>query len=143
MANTNYLKNEVENWVRSWLAGQFPGHSFAKHTLKLSTGGQHEFDAVSSDRNIIAGIKTNSYKTKSGNLPQGKFAELYRELYFLSLFNGSNKVLILTNEDMFNDFRKRSEGKVAEGIRILFCQLPPAIIQKVKAVQRQASSEQK
>lgn len=142
MANTNYLKNEVENWVRNWLHEQFPGHTFTKRFLPLVSGGLHEFDAVSEDNNIIAGIKTNSYKTKSGKLPQGKFAGLYQELYFLSMVKGQEKFLILTNQDLFNDFLKRSEGKVADGIELRSCQLPSDILSIVDSVQKKASDEQ-
>lgn len=143
MANTNYLKNEVEKYVRLWLQEQIPEHTFSKQYIALTTGGQHEFDAVSEDGNIIAGIKSSSHKTSGGNLPSGKFAALYQELYFLSLVNGSNKLLILTNQELFNDFVKRSEAKVAEGIQILYCKLPPEILFEVNNVKQNASEEQR
>jgi hypothetical protein len=143
MANTNYLKNEVENWVRGWLRIQFPGHSFQSGFLTLPSGGQHEFDAISEDKSIIVGIKSNSYKTSGGNLPNGKFAGLYQELYFLSMVYGKNKLLVLTNEDLYKGFLKNSKGKIAGGIQILFCQLPLEIISLVNIVQKKASIEQK
>jgi hypothetical protein len=142
MADTNYLKNEVENWVRNWLQGQFPGHIFSKQYITLTSGGRHEFDAVSEDGNIIAGIKSSSHKTSGGNLPSGKFAVLYQELYFLSLVNAPTKLLILTNQELFIDFVKRSEAKVAEGIQIRYCQLPADIIKQVNLVKKKASQEQ-
>jgi len=142
MADTTYMKNEVELWVRDWLAQQFPGYSFSKQSLGLITGGKHEFDAVSQDRSIIAGIKAHSWKTKSGNLPSGKYAQLYQELYFLSLAEASKKFLILTNEDMHKDFVKRSQGKLAKGIDVIFCRLPLQMRVKVEGVQAAASREQ-
>ncbi len=143
MANTNYLKNDVETWVRDyWLAGQFPKKRFTKKTLKLRTGGNHEFDAVSQDNSIIAGIKTNSGKTSGGNPPSGKYAVLFQELYFLSLVQALRKLLVLTNKDMYKAFQNNSSGKIAEGIEIVFCQLPQNIREKVASIQAEASGEQ-
>jgi len=143
VADTTYMKNEVEPWVRNWLAQQFPGHHFSKQPLELTTGGKHEFDAVSQDKSIVAGIKGHSWKTRGGNLPSGKYAQLYQELYFLSLVKAVRKFLILTNEDMYKDFQDRSRGKVAEGVKIIFCQLPLDMREKVANIQARASREQK
>ncbi len=143
MANTNYLK-EIECWVRdNWLPQQFPGCRFDKRFLELITGGKHEFDAVSNDRSIVAGITTRSWKTKGGNLPSGKYHGLFSELYFLSLVQAKNKFLILTNSEMYEDFRRKSLGKVAKGIEIIFCQLPSEMAERVDSVQGVASRELK
>ena len=143
MVNTNYLK-EIECWVRdNWLPQQFPGYQFNKRFLELAPGGEHEFDAVSEDVSIVAGIKTNSCKTSGGKGPAGKAAQLYQELYFLNLVEAKKKYLVLTNEDMYKDFLKRSEGKVADGVGILFCQLPSDMNRKVADIQKEASEEQK
>jgi len=148
VADTTYMKNVVEPWVRTWLAQQFPGHRFSKQFLELnanfqSVPGKHEFDAVSEDKSIVAAIKGHSWKTSGGNLPSGKYAQLYQELYFLSLVKATQKFLILTHEEMYNDFQKRSQGKIAEGIRILFCELPREVEEKVASMQVRASKEQK
>src|SRR3990172_11746299 len=98
MANTNYLK-EIESWVRdNWLHKQFPGYQFDKRFLELTTGGKHEFDAVSKDISIVASIKTHSWTTSGGKRPAGKIAQLYQELYFLNLVEAKKKCLVLTNE---------------------------------------------
>jgi len=142
MADTTYMKNEVERWVRNWLAQQFPKQHFSKQSLELITGGKHEFDAVSQDKGVVAGITGHSFKTRGGNLPSGKYAGLYQELYFLSLIKATKKFLILTNEDMFRDFQKKSEGKIAAGIDLIFCPLPSNIMEKVADIQAKASREQ-
>ncbi len=143
MANTTYLKNEVEQWVRNWLAPQFSNQSFTKENLELVTGGKHEFDAVSGDKSIVAGIKGNSFKTKGGNIPSGKIAELYQELYFLLLVKASRKFLILINEELYKYFTNSSRGKIANEIEIKLCKLPAEMREKVKNIQIQASEEQK
>ena len=98
---------------------------------------------VSQDRSIVAGIKGPSWKTREGNLPSGKYAQLYQELYFLSLVKATSKFLILTNEAMHKDFQNRSRGKVANGIKIIFCQVPFDMREKVANIQARASREQK
>ena len=143
MANTNYLKNEVEQYVRdTCLIQRFSNQHFSKQTLQLTTGGKHEFDAVSTDKSIIVGIKTNSGKTRGGKPPAGKYAELFQELYFLTLVRAPKKLLVLTNEEMFKAFLVKSQGKVPADINITFCKLPLQIMDKVKSVQSDASVEQ-
>ena len=100
MADTTYMKNVVEPWVRTWLTQQFPGHRFSKQFLELNAN-------------------------------------------FQSLVKARQKFLILTHEEMYNDFQKRSQGKIAEGIRILFCELPHEVEEKVASMQVRASKEQK
>ena len=143
MANTNYLK-EIECWVRdNQLPRKFPSYQFNKRFLELITGGRHEFDAVSKDVSIVAGIKTHSWTTRGGNKPAGKKANLYQELYFLNLVEAKKKYLVLTNEDTYDNFKHESDGKIANGIEIVFCQLPPDMRRKVADVQKKASEEQK
>jgi len=103
--------------------------------------GQHEFDAVSKDGLIIAAIKGHSLKTGGGNLPAAKFASLYQELYFLSLVKAKERLLILTNQEMYSDFVKRSKGKVADGIALVYCELPEAMQREVATVGKKASDE--
>jgi len=62
MANTNALKERVEPFVREWLASKF-GKPFRKQFLDLTGAkgrdgkfAQHEFDAVSEDREIVCAL---------------------------------------------------------------------------------------
>jgi len=103
--------------------------------------GQHEFDAVSEDGSIIAAIKGHSFKTTGGNLPSAKFASLYQELYFLSLVKAKKRLLIFTNQEMYGDFVKRSKGKVADGIELVYCELPEPMRREVTTISRKASDE--
>ena len=146
MADTTYIKRVVEPWVRgNWLQGRY-GQTFQSQTMPL-TGiggtdpGQHEFDAVSKDGSIIAAIKGHSFKTAGGNLPSAKFASLYQELYFLTLVKAKERLLILTNQEMYDDFVKRSKGKVADGIELVYCELPETIRREVATVGKKASDE--
>ena len=146
MADTTYIKKVVEPWVRDWLSKRFTGHRFNSRKLPLSNITQdvpriHEFDAVSEDGTIVTGIKGHSFKTSGGKLPSGKYHSLYQELYFLSLIKATIKFLIITNEDMYRDFKNKSKGKIADGIELMFCQLPESIQQQVRRVTDKASKE--
>lgn len=146
MADTTYIKRVVEPWVRdNWLKERY-GQTFQSQMTPL-TGiggtdpGQHEFDAVSEDGSIIAAIKGHSFKTAGGNLPSAKFASLYQELYFLSLIKAKKRLLTFTNQEMYDDFVKRSKGKVADGIELIYCQLPEPMRRRVATIGRKASDE--
>ena len=146
MADTTYIKRVAEPWVRDhWLKERY-GHTFQSQTIPLSgvggaDPGQHEFDAVSEDGSIIAAIKGHSFKTAGGNLPSAKFASLYQELYFLSLVKAKKRLLIFTNQEMYGDFVKRSKGKVADGIELVYCELPELMRRQVTTIGRKASDE--
>jgi hypothetical protein len=146
LADTTYIKKVVEPWVRdNWLQEEY-GQTFQSKMMPL-TGihgtkpGQHEFDAVSKDGAIIAAIKGHSFKTAGGNLPPAKFASLYQELYFLSLVDAKGRLLIFTNQELYDDFVIRSRGKVADGIELVYCELPKAIQREVAKVSKKASDE--
>ena len=146
MADTTYIKRVVEPWVRdNWLKERY-GQAFQSRMMRLSgvegtDSGQHEFDAVSEDGSIIAAIKGHSFKTVGGNLPSAKFASLYQELYFLCLVKARKRLLIFTNQEMYTDFVERSKGKVAEGIELVYCELPDSMRRQVKTIVRKASDE--
>jgi hypothetical protein len=112
MADTRYLKSIVEDHVRAWLRDKF-GQSFKSVPLPL-TGVQgiartHEFDAVSEDESIVCSIQTASWKTSGKKRGSGKVHGAYTELYFLSLIQATQKILILTDPEFFECFtRERS-----------------------------------
>ena len=146
MADTTYVKRTVEPWVREhWLKERY-GQTFQSQTMPLSgiggpDPGKHEFDAVSEDGSIIAAIKGHSFKTAGGNLPSAKFSSLYQELYFLSLVKAKKRLLIFTNQEMYDDFVERSKGKVAGGIELVYCELPKHMRRQVTTIGRRASNE--
>lgn len=80
MANTRYLTTEVEDHVRKVLRKRF-GTPFRKRVLDLTTGGRHEFDAVSDEGTIVASIKATSGKTADGKIPNGKDNNAVTEIY--------------------------------------------------------------
>lgn len=144
MADTRLLKSHVEPFVREWLSNRF-GVSFNKKVLPLKRAGaghgKHEFDAVSDDGKIVAGIKSSSGKTTGGKGPSGKKHSAYEELYFLSLIEADKKLLVLTDPEFFKLFSSDAEGKIAPGIELLFCPLSSDLQGLVRELRRKASSE--
>lgn len=146
MAKTTELKTKVEPYVRKELEKLYLGHTFTEKPLPLrrkkdNTSAIHKFDAVSGDNTIVASIKSHSWLTSGGNLPSGKIAQIYRSLYFLSLADAKVKLLILTDREAYNGFLKESDGKLAEGVGIIFCPLQPELQATVYKVTEKARQE--
>jgi hypothetical protein len=140
MANTTYLKQEVERFVRDKLYHEY-GVDFSSHMLTLPTGGTHEFDAVSSDKKIVAAIKTASGKTSGGKNPSAKIRDIEAELYYFMLVQAARKILVLTNPSFFDIVTKRLKGRLHPDIEIKLVELSEEIKAKVDAVQKTASDE--
>lgn len=140
MANTNYLKRTVEDYVRVQLEREF-GVPFRAAVLQLTTGGTHEFDAVSQDGRVVAGIKAASGKTSGGRIPVGKIKSAIAELYFLSLVPAARRILVLTNPEFYQILSTRLQGRLAEGLELKLLELPSDIQAQVDRVRRDASLE--
>ena len=140
MANTTYLKGEVEAYVRQQLAAEY-GIAFSAELLALPMGGHHEFDAVSADLSIVASIKSASGKTAGGRIPNGKIKDSIAELYFLSQVPARQRLLVLTNPEFFRIFQATMKGKLTHGIIVKHVELSPGLAEKVRLVQERASKE--
>ena len=140
MADTRYLKTEVESYIRSRLAGEFKV-SFASRDVALRTGGIHEFDAVAADDSVIGAIKTAGGPTSSGGNPSGKIKDCEAELYCLTLVEASTKLLILTSPPFYRVLTNRLRDRLADGIQLKLIELPPAMQAEVERIQGRASGE--
>lgn len=140
MANTAYLRREVEKHVRGVLEARY-GIPFTSQVLKLRTGGRHEFDATSVDRRIVVSVKTASGLTAGGKNPSGKVKDCLAELYYLSLVDAPERILVLTTPAFYAIFTKVTAGAVAEGIAIECIQLPAEIQAEVDRIVAAASRE--
>ncbi len=140
MADTRYLTKEVEDFVRIRLR-ELHGAEFSKRKLSLTTGGKHEFDAVSAHGDIVASIKATSGRTSGGNLPQGKFNNAIAELYYLNLVDVATRILVLTNRDFRDLLIRKLRGAIAPGVSIACIPLPVEIQAEVDRVVRAASDE--
>ena len=140
MANTRYLTTVVETWVRSQLDERF-GQTFDKRRLRLITGRDVEFDAVSADASIVAAIKTSSGLTSGGNFPTGKVNSCIADLWYLNLVEAPRRLLVLTNPMFYEIFAARMEGAIPSGIEVLVLPLSAEIQSEVDRVVKTASAE--
>ena len=145
MADTRVLKHRVEPFVREELEAEY-GQPFNQQFLPVGrradgSAAMHEFDAVSADRRIVAGIKSSSGKTSGGRRPSGKIASAYKELYFLSLVDADHRILVLTDPEFYRIMMSESDGKLAFGLELMLIELPPKLKEQVQAVHKAASQE--
>jgi hypothetical protein len=127
--------------VRSWLKDRY-GVEFGKNALPLrDCRGKHEFDAVSSNGKIVAEIKTASGRTSGGKHPSGKRASAFEQLYFLSLVEADNKLLIITDAEFLEIMKARTAGIVPANIKLVQCPLPPNLAEIVHSITNEASKE--
>ena len=140
MADTTFLKGEVERYVRDQLAAEY-GIPFQSRVLKLVTGGTHEFDAVSEDGRVVVAIKAASGLTSGGKNPVGKIMTAIAELYFLTLVSAEQRFLVLTNAEFHAILSRKMEGRLAQGLALKLVSLPPEIAESVGQIQDKASKE--
>lgn len=140
MANTSYLRRDVEAYVRQKLAEEFRVN-FEAREIPLSTGGTHEFDAVSEDHRIVAAIKASGGRTASGRIPSGKIKSAEAELYYLSLAPAEKRLLVFTSPEFYKIMAKRLEGRLAPDIELKLVRLPAEIEEEVRRIQAAASME--
>ena len=140
VANTSYLRREVESYVRTVLERRY-GQTFSARVLQLRTGGSHEFDCVSRDGSVVASVKSASGLTAGGKNPSGKIKDSLAELYYLSLVEAPVRLLVLTTPAFYEIFTKATRGAIAEGIGVECIPLPTEIQAEVDQVVRAASAE--
>ena len=109
--------------------------------LTLTTGGTHEFDAVSDDQKIVASIKSAGGKTARGKRPSGKISDSEAELYYLTLVQSEIRFLVLTTPEFYDIMAKRLEGRLASGIELTLIELPEEMQAQIAQVQNSASAE--
>lgn len=140
MADTRYYKTHVEPYVRAQLAA-IHGMPFESRVLMLTTGGTHEFDAVSEDGSIVASIKSLSAKTKRGKRPAARYSTCLAELYFLSLVDAPTRMLVLTTPEWHTMFERYIDGRLARGLSIELIKLAPELQIEVDRHRDVASDE--
>ena len=140
MVDTTYIKRMVEPYVREELGREF-GIKFSSRVLALTTGGTHEFDAVSDDQKIVASIKSAGGKTARGKRPSGKIKDSEAELYYLTLVQSETRLLVLTAPEFHDIMAKRLEGRLASGITLKLIKLPVEMQTQIAQIQTNASTE--
>jgi hypothetical protein len=139
MADTSGLRPALD-WVRGELARE-AGTSVAKQTVSLTTGGEHTFNAVSADGQLVAQIITSSGATSSGKRPVGKIQAALSHLYFLALTQAPERRLVVTDPEFYDFVDNATEGALAHGLKLQLLELPAEIQSQVRSVTQVASKE--
>ena len=113
---------EKEEKARQMLGKKF-NTSFERRKLLIGyksngTPKKHEFDLVSSDGEIIGEVKTFK-PLKGGGRPSGKIDTTFQACYLLEKVTARRKLLVLTNKEFYEMFKKESDGIVSKEIEIL------------------------
>ncbi|HSR89075.1 MAG TPA: hypothetical protein VLK22_01570 [Candidatus Udaeobacter sp.] len=141
MANTNFYKNKIEPYVRGWLADKFQKEfEIGEVELKLKPGGLHRFDAVSKDREIVAGIRS-SVARKNTWQEGGKIKATYTEILFLTQIKAKKRLLVFTDKLFFEKFKKRSEMRFPKSIELIYCPLSNRLGNEALVFHAKASAE--
>jgi len=141
MADSSVQK-AVEQWVREHCLATRYSQTFARQRLRLSSGGEYSFDAVSADGTIVATISTSGSQTASGKRAAAKLHKIRADLYFLLLTHVPHRVVVLTESDMMSLCEKEAcEGRVPQGIEFVHAKLPSQLIDQLQAARTVASRE--
>ncbi len=141
MADTR-VQIEVEDWVRrEWMPAKF-GQQFLRERVRLSPGGVFDFDAVSSDRKIVATISTSGALTAGGKYAVGKMLKIRSDMYFLLLADAERRLVVLTERDMHDQCMKEvAGGRVPSSIEFIRVQIPGELEARLRASRSVASHE--
>jgi len=134
---------EIEGWIRrEWLSGKFR-QRFIKATVRLTSGGMFEFDAVSVDESIVACISTSGLTTSGGKPGSGKKHKIRSDLFFLLLTpNSKQRLMVFTEQDMYEFWLKEQEnGRVPRGVQFLIAAIPIELREKLSRAKAKSAEE--
>ena len=134
---------EIEDWIRrEWLSGKFR-QRFIKNTVRLTSGGMFEFDAVSVDESIVACISTSGLTTSGGKPGSGKRHKIRSDLFFLLLTPSSKqRLMVFTEQDMYEFWLKEQKnGRVPRDIQFLIAAIPMELREKLSHAKAKSAEE--
>jgi hypothetical protein len=144
MADTS-VQGKVERWiVENELPRHFGGRRFSKRKIQLTWGGAFEFDAVSTDDDVVACVSTSCCRTATGRNAIGKFHKLKADALYLLNATAKRRAMIFTDSGMRDHFeRERSRGRFppASVIDLVLVTLPAELACELQAATRSASVE--
>ncbi len=141
MANTKMLSKLVEPYVRNNLQKEMGCNFYDKDKkLILITGGTHKFDIVSLDKSIIGDIKSSQLRS-NGKIGTGAIKSVFFDIYMLTLIKAKKKIMVFTDTEFYNLFKRRSVGKIPADVKIVLVELPDDIKINTKQVHDAAAKE--
>ncbi len=146
MANSKAAR-AAENWVREFgLKTLFPGKSFSKKEIQLTTGGVFEFDCVAADESIFAHVSTSKGVTASGNVSTGPIHKVRGESLWFHLLDKpkARKVFIFTEQSLKKVFEDEAQrGRWPKEFEMFHLELPPDFQKEIEKLRDQSRDELK
>lgn len=142
MADTS-VQGEVACFICDSVLPVRYGQPFSRERIRLSSGGDHSFAAVSADRRIVGTICTGAASTASGKLAVGKLNKVRADLYFLLLAEADRKFVVAVQPIMRGLLTaERDEYKrIPSSIEIVEADIPSDLADRLRRSQADASAE--
>jgi len=117
---------DIEERARKVLGTKL-GKTFHKRKLTIGCDSngkdvKHEFDLVSEDKEIVGEVKSGKLgneSTKEAGYSSTRKFRLIGDIFYLERTKASHKLLILTDKDLFDKFRKDMDGLLTTDIEII------------------------
>ncbi len=139
---SSIVQLKVEEFIRTHVLPEKYGLPFYHKELKLNSGGQFSFDAVSKDGTIVANISTSTGKTATGKYPSAKVQKLRADMLFLLLTETKHRLIVLTEKDMFDLCKREKEaGRTPVEINFLLAEIPEVLREELQKSRKIASDE--
>lgn len=128
MADTQFIKNEIEPYLCKWLRTHYPGLRFKERLVQLFHGS-FKFDAVSEDESVVGLFMCNRPRTSSGNENSGAVRKALNDIHYLQLLPNPKtvRVVVFTDAGFRDLILRRSKRLGTNGIEFLHCQLPSGL----------------
>jgi hypothetical protein len=133
---------ECEVWIREhWLPEHF-GQRFSERNVRLQSGGEFKFDAVSADGEILVSISTSQEKMSSGKKGVGKAMKLRADMLYHLLAAAPRHVMVFTEACMYAAFlAEKQKGRVPQQIELIKVDLPTELSLRLAASREKSSRE--
>lgn len=142
MADTS-VQRKVEDWIVStWAEPQF-GAACYKRRLSLTSGGVFEFDLVCEEKDVVGTVSTSKLAIPSGKMGVGKVTKIRSDIYFLLLVEADRRIVVLTEQDMFDWWKKEQieKQRVPNNIEFMLVGLPHELRTELEASRKRSSDE--
>ena len=141
MADTR-TQRTAEQWIRdTWLPGVLQ-QTFRKQRVRLTPGGEFEFDAVSRDRRVIVTVSTSRHHTSSGGRGAGKLNKIRSDILFLTLAKARRRIVVLTESDMFRTCQsQKTAGRLPSSVEFLLAKIPVGLASRLRRARRRSARE--
>jgi hypothetical protein len=141
MADTR-CQTECESWIRDvWLPAHF-NQSFYERKVRLASGGEFMFDAVSADGTIVVSISTSRAAMSNGKPGVGKQMKLRGDMLFHHLAIAPRHIMAFTEACMYEwSLAEKRKGRVPTEIELILVELPSTLAERL-AISRERSSKE-